>query len=263
MTSTYGSAVSDFWIGTDLNSPSSGQTFVRQSCGGQTSRQIACRQGGVSAIYQIYGGVIPASGPVTVIIPYGYEPITDNCPSISVTGFLGDVPGVLSASWVIPVTVAIATYKFTRSSSGSAITMASATFRALPYLQNCPQLIWMGTNDYTGLNSTITKENIKASYDLCTDPQKRVFILTICRANWIPAASVSIVNEWIRSEYPKNCVDVSQALADANDGSEGDLEDVSNGVIPRSLRFDTLHLNVAGKRIVSQEIKKKKIENGW
>lgn len=54
--------------------------------------------------------------------------------------------------------------------------------------------------------------------------------------------------EYIRTTYPNNAFEIHQILLDANDGSAGDLVDVANEVIPRSLRIagDNIHQNNAG-----------------
>lgn len=59
-------------------------------------------------------------------------------------------------------------------------------------------------------------------------------------------------HEYILETYPDNAFDIFQALMDGSDGSPGDLEDVANGITPRSLRTDEVHWNDAGHVVVAE-----------
>lgn len=79
------------------------------------------------------------------------------------------------------------------------------------------------------------------------------------RANWEAAWG------WVQSTYPGNFVPTFDALLAANDGSAGDLEDVSNGITPRSLRqpLDGLHLNAAGYAVTAEQTRAFIESKGW
>ena len=49
-------------------------------------------------------------------------------------------------------------------------------------------------------------------------------------------------------------IPVTAAMQAANDGSANDLADVANGLVPRSLRIDSIHENAAGTRIRARVI---------
>lgn len=67
----------------------------------------------------------------------------------------------------------------------------------------------------------------------------------------------------IASTYPDNVLDLLQILIDANDGSAGDLEDVANEIVPRSLRDDDIHWNDAGQLVVANAVKAFLHAKGW
>lgn len=77
--------------------------------------------------------------------------------------------------------------------------------------------------------------------------------------------TVDAARAWIGTAYPDAWVEVQDALWDANDGSAGDLEDVANGITPRSLREpgDGLHLNAAGSGVVAAQVVAKMTADGW
>lgn len=71
------------------------------------------------------------------------------------------------------------------------------------------------------------------------------------------------LNARLKATYGARFVDVLSDLIGANDGSEGDLEDVASGYTPRSLRVDGVHLNDAGYAIVAAGFKAATDAMGW
>lgn len=96
----------------------SGRTCSNQGAGGQTSTQIAVREGAWNglATATVTGGAVPASGPVAVTFTYGYEPLTNQGPT-SVNASVGGVPGAVSRSGA----------NFTGAVSGTVLTASAVT----------------------------------------------------------------------------------------------------------------------------------------
>lgn len=74
-----------------------GRPFSNQGAGGQTSKQVAVREGASNslAIATVIGGAVPASGGAAVTFATGYEPLTNQGPN-SLSASIGGVPGTLS-----------------------------------------------------------------------------------------------------------------------------------------------------------------------
>lgn len=72
-----------------------------------------------------------------------------------------------------------------------------------------------------------------------------------------------MTNAALAATYGACFVDLLQALKDAHDGSPGDLSDVGNGWVPRSLRADTIHPNDAGYAIVADAFRAANDAMGW
>lgn len=66
----------------------------------------------------------------------------------------------------------------------------------------------------------------------------------------------------IKAAHPSHYVDTFDILEAANDGG-ADLEDVANGVCPRSLREDDVHLNDAGRAVYAPIISDALTAAGW
>jgi len=70
-------------------------------------------------------------------------------------------------------------------------------------------------------------------------------------------------NEIVTNIGTSRVIYTKQALADANDGSAGDLQDVADDVCPRSLRTDGIHLNAAGQDVFAAAMRTKLAAEGW
>jgi hypothetical protein len=62
---------------------------------------------------------------------------------------------------------------------------------------------------------------------------------------------VNAVIAHVGADHYVECLPLLQA---ANDGSANDLQDVSNNIVPRSLRVDVIHETSAGTNIRTQQI---------
>jgi lysophospholipase L1-like esterase len=67
----------------------------------------------------------------------------------------------------------------------------------------------------------------------------------------------------VSTAYPNNWLDIHQVLMDANDGSAGDLDDIAQEFVPRSLRGDDVHHNDAGQEIIAEAWYQSVISRRW
>ena len=71
------------------------------------------------------------------------------------------------------------------------------------------------------------------------------------------------INQLLKSKYPNNYVDVNAALALSGDGSATDNANIADGIVPASLRSDSIHLTPAGYNVVAQAVYTFLINNNW
>ena len=200
--------------------------------GGQTSTQIAVREGGVQSTATISGGVIPASGSVTVTFPIGYEPITSQGPSGGVSGNIANVHGV--------VTLSGSTYSFTRSTAGSAVAVSSAPLVIDQPYAGSFDVIWSGRNDYS---SGLVLSNIQKMVGALNNPTQYL-VLSVLNGNYPSEvsgqsnfATVVNLNSALAAAFSGHYLDIrSLLIANYNPWNPEDVLDFNNGVVPSSLR---------------------------
>lgn len=117
-------------------------------------------------------------------------------------------------------------------------------------------VIGMLENDpANGVSATTTKANIataiaqlglhnfiRSGLPVCTD------------AAAASNAQIVQLNTDLKALYGRRFVDINAPLAAANDGSAGDLSDIAKGWTPRSLRYDDIHPNAAGRQIIADTL---------
>ncbi|WP_259016629.1 hypothetical protein [Emticicia fluvialis] len=226
-----------------------GFNVVNRGVGGQTSTQIAIRQGGLKTKVTVAGGVIPASGSVTVTFPLGHEPITSMGP-ISLSVVISDVVGIITQSG--------ASYLFNRITQGSEVIANGAVPLTIvtDTLNSGGVIFWVGRNNF--------KDTAKVKADLASMVaflgHSRYMILSVLNSSSEVIGSVDYntiiaLNNDLAELYPYNYVDVRSILvASRNMSSLQDNIDYTNDVVPTSLRSDSIHLNDSGYVIVARTI---------
>jgi hypothetical protein len=221
---------------------------INQGVGGQTSSQIAIRQGGVAAKISVFGGRIPSVGSVSVTFVAGYEPITSQGPHSGIEGVIGGVHGSLSLNH--------GAYFFTRSLSGTAVDVyPESTFVVdQPYLAYY-HLIWVGRNDASAISRV--ESNIDSMIARLPTP-KHFLILSVLngRGESIGTGAyrnIVAINVHEAAEYPNNFLDVRSYLVTLYDpANANDLADHHADIPPSTLRYDNIHLNAAGYTLVAK-----------
>ncbi len=126
-------------------------------------------------------------------------------------------------------------------------------------------IFWMGTNDaFSGDYSawaSLMLGNINACISGLTG-RKRFLVLGITQAEGIDRPLDALDAEMLAA-FGDRFVDVRAYLQALGDGSANDLADIAAGLVPRSLRADTIHLNDAGNQYLAQMLAAKLKTLGW
>ncbi|WP_228706644.1 hypothetical protein [Klebsiella pneumoniae] len=228
---------------------------------GATSVAIALRNGAYTKDYQPTGGVIPATGDVTLtpaepgpLQLYGNAAAAD-----SLKCSLAGVDGVVN--WTGTEMI------FTRTDAGSAVSVTGPTpLVVYPYTtreigdvplatlydqhREAVNILWIGRNNATSIMQILS--DMKAITDKLTRKNRRFVVLPeFPMASEVIGttgqAQVMYLNSELKRLYPGNyCeidgVDLLQNFKNHyNPAYAQDVTDIANGVTPTSLRQDTLH----------------------
>ena len=125
-------------------------------------------------------------------------------------------------------------------------------------------VFWMGTNDDPAVNTWgPTLANIAACVaDLEGDQRYLVLGVTV-GVGAVDPAYVDDLDTTLSGLYGDRFVDIRAYLQSYNDGSVDDLADIAVGLVPRSLRSDTIHLNGRGNQLVAKCLDAKLAALGW
>jgi hypothetical protein len=260
------------WPGTTL-ATRLGIPVSNMGVSGMGTMDIALRQGGLKPLITVSGNSIPASGPVTVT---AISPSTgwrvNGTGSFTRTGTLAGVVGTLSHDLVAD------TWTFTRTTAAVSATPcpAGSEFVGTSLLANHERMIsifWTGRNSLDALSRI--PEATAAMVGVLTTSPKRFLVLSMTNTSSEIQGSTNLtnilaMNAGLASAYPSNYLDIrsylasSQALTDAGiSPTPQDTTDLSNNVIPTSLRNDSTHLNAAGYARVAHKVADFIEAKGW
>lgn len=209
--------------------------------GGQTSTQIAARQGGRAITVTLSGNEIPASGGVSVTDKNINVLTAAGAFSGTITGRLAGISGTMS-------TDASGNWTFTRTASGSATACPPGTqFFVDRAISDRTYTQWIFAGDNNISEPEVVLADIAAMVAYLGHMRFRVISL-LPNATWSAAnlALMTSINDALSAQYGSRYVDGLAALKAANNGSPEDLADVAAGFTPRSLRVDHTHLNGLG-----------------
>jgi lysophospholipase L1-like esterase len=201
---------------------------------GQTSTQIGVREGGVPTYATVAGGMIPASGGVTVTFPTGYEPVTADGPAGGVSGTILGVRGV--------VTLDSGVYTFTPTTPGTAVSAPGSPQFVVdtPFASYLP-VFWEGRNNYTQATQVLSD----LAAQVATVPSgQNYLILSIPNENslgeWINKSDykkIIALNNQLAAVYGSHYLDIWKVLVDSYDPTLiTDVSDYNHGEVPTSLR---------------------------
>lgn len=240
----------------------SSRLILNYGIGGQTSEQIAIRQGSLPLTVSVSGSVIPASGGVAVTAKSTNFLFKAGTFTGTAAGLLRGVHGLLS-------TDASGNWTFTRTVPGDAVPCPDGSVVSLDTARLTRPLtywLWAGRNDVSGdIPAAVIRIKQMAAYT----PSGRYLVGTmmpsVIDGDLTTARSIARVaaNNELASFFGSRYVDVLGALQAENDGSAEDLSDIANGWVPRSLRSDDTHLTTAGYAIRDAAFHAAHVANGY
>jgi len=208
---------------------------VNEGIGGQGTTQTGVREGGVTANVTVAGGIIPASGGVTITFHPGFTPTS----SVGVAaGIQGTIAGVHGLVTVDSSDVNI----FTRTAPGAAVSAPGTPALVVdrPYASWIP-IFWEGRNSL--FSTTVILQNIAGQ--VATVPMGQTYlILSIANKNvqseWPGSATyqeIVDVNKQLASAYGAHYMDIREILVQSYDSALiTDVSDFSHDEVPTSLR---------------------------
>ena len=225
------------------------------------STGVVARQGGAQTVYVPVGGLIPASGSIT-LLPAVPGPLAafGNASMSSIAVTYAGVAGMFG--WDGSVAT------FTRNSSGTTVAVSSPT--PIEVIPTTTQAVTNGApagTVYTDHNQcicllTMGRNNISqtdvvvSNYHSAIKSLKNVGIRPVVIPQFPGSGEstgtnnntyVHLLNARLKVELPEYYVEIDGVdllqnfINHHNPTSAGDLEDIANGVTPRSLRYDWLH----------------------
>lgn len=220
---------------------------------GQTSDQIAARQGGAPALLTFKNNALPPTGSVALGSQSTF-PVTADSPS-PITGTIGGFHGTLDYqidSSNNPLLV------FTRNDPGMLETIpANSPFYPDTFSRESEiNVFWMGQNNF------YDPQGVKSDIALCIAflSNRKFIVMSLLNAGDEGIGTASYVqlvqiNADLARAYPDNFLDIRSILINNYDPTNPqDVQDHNNDVPPSSLRNDKEHLNDKGYGIVAQQI---------
>ncbi|MDT0211250.1 hypothetical protein [Curtobacterium sp. BRD11] len=258
----------------DLSTRLGGRTIVTQGIGGQTSPQIAARQGGTPARATVTGGLIPASGSVAVTLSERLRSDTTTSTPVVIAGVAG--------SFVATDSTAYLAGTFTRTTAGLPAVVPPGTPVQTGYeYRDMWPILWYGRNSFTSdaAQAQIVSDlrgSLEWNYH-----REHALILSI--PPWVGEetgssgrARLDAANAAIRDAFPREFVDTSARLRNAdvitasgNTPTQQDLTDIANGLTPTVFRtgsngtVDNGHLGPAGYIALNMIINEIYTARGW
>jgi hypothetical protein len=207
-----------------------------EGVGANTSTQIGVREGGVPTYATVAGGIIPASGGVTVTFPTGYEPVTKYGPAGGTSGTILGVHGLVTVDSTGTI------YTFTRTTPGNQVSAPGSPRFVVdtPYAGYLP-VFWEG-RDNSG--ETIQILSDIAGQVATVSPGQNYLVLPITPQNrqseWIGGFDYewdTSFNDQLGTIYGSHYLDIEKILVDSYDPTLiTDVSDYSHDEPPTSLR---------------------------
>ena len=233
--------------------------------GGETSKSIAIRQGGIPIYSNEF--IIPSD---TNKVELEIKDKEGNLVELARQGTNGLNPVTINGiEGNINYNSETNKYEFTRISTGISTIVQDNTQIITSGMKDNKEdlmIIWAGTNDNPSVESIQEViDNIDAMIDYSNNPNYIIIGLT-CKKK-IP--DIESINNILFSKYGEHFLDIrtyilENGLADAEIvPTLQDETDISNSEIPTSLRYDNVHFNDYGYSIVGEQVYNKLISLGY
>lgn len=258
-----------------------GLSVVNGGVAGQSSSDIALRQGGLVPLVTVDANTIPSSGTVAVT---SLKPSTSwrTANAFSFAGYVVDTAGVEQ-----PVTLAHSgsstvpdkSWTLARTSGSGAITIAADTpfyVKANDAYTSSILIAWTGRNNSSPNIYRNAKRDALAMIRHLNPNTPRYLVLSIINSTAEGTGTsnyglIAEANAELAAEFGDNYVDIrgyliANGLSDAGITPTGtDLTNIAADTIPTSLRAtaDPLHLNAAGYAVVAAYLQSVLVVKGW
>lgn len=232
---------------------------------GQTSTEVALRNGGLDVWVTVANNTILASGAVNVnvILPSGQW---RNGSAWNFAGSLGGIPGVLrkaaNGDWI-----------FTRNASGTALRIPpeSRFISSQSVGAMVGRILWAGRNNLT--LATVVRD-IQAMVEDAKRNGAPYLVLPVFNSTTEPSGSsgyntVMAINAALEQAHGPNYYDIRGFLIRHGLAVSGisptvdDTSAIAQDRIPASFMADTLHLNTAGNLALGQRLAYVTTQKGW
>lgn len=243
---------------------------------GQSSTEIAMRQGGLVPKVTVTGGVIPASGPVAVTVDYPTgafkKGVNGAMANPEYFGTIAGVHGRLEAN----IQGDPRTWSFTRTTDGTAVSAPGQRWFAStegPAQIRKEQIFWTGRNFSYDLVITDTAAMVANLRKHIANPSFTV--VSVINGSSEPLGSSAYNdliarNALLKETYGEHYCEVRRPLIDSGlawagiTPTTGDQEDIANDIVPRSLTVgDGFHLNTKGQQFVGKLIAEHRTRLGY
>lgn len=249
----------DRW--TTLLSQRIGQTITNRGYSGARTEEIVALRGGLTVSGTPTGGVMPASGNITVL-DLDINPFRSAGPTVPAIALCDDgtiIPGTFKAGAV-----------FTRTTSGPAVPTGRVQIRMIPAEESRLLFLGAGVNNEPLIEAeTQTVDQVKAWYRALTSRWHGPMVIwgLLDRGYYeapgtVKGDYIAEMERWLAVEYGdayapfRQYLASSQSFADALlidstfTATSGDEQDLSAGTVPRSFRANTgVHLNPLGHQL--------------
>ncbi|MEW5810253.1 MAG: hypothetical protein AB1925_12445 [Actinomycetota bacterium] len=238
------------------------RTVYNRGVGGETSWTIAARQAATPISAIPVGGSIPASGSVDLTL----STINGQTPAPLLQGGATEFGNVTFAGVQGAVTLVSGTYKFTRTTAGSAVAFNEP--RAIIPADGVARrgdiyIIWVGQNNGSSTDMVArAKADAQALIQEMNVGAKRFLVMNR------PSGNDTEDAEWHalfgrRYLSPRKLL-VNYGLSEVGvTPTSQDTTDIAAGTVPTSLRSDAIHLNPNGYTALGRFIYRRLLEFGW
>jgi lysophospholipase L1-like esterase len=243
-----------------------GTSVTALGVGGETSTQIASRIGAAAATATVTGSAISGTGTTTITTNVGVPSAQGSALGATVNGIRGTLTYTSGSSAT-----------FTRREAIPASVPAAGTVPVrFDWADAVPMyrlVIWAGRNNLTDPTAVLRDVAAMAARTITG----KFLVLSVLNAglsaaevrnaaNWV---NIKQINDGLAAAYGQRYIDIRRYLIDNGLTDAGitptaqDTTDISNDVVPASLRSDNIHLTAAGYTIVGQQVYARMQSLGW
>lgn len=252
-------------------------SVTNQGVGGESSLEVMVRQGSAEALVKPF--TIPASGSVEIAFE---DIVVGRNIGVTVTASdsrinpvkIGGVEGVIDH--------ANNAYTFTRSESGSSITLNRPTLveTHCETYRNDLQVIWVGTNGGWNESGSYTPDSLISQIDRMVDflgnPNRPFLVIGLHHLfNWMTGVTLESLEKAMSMRYGRRFINqrkyIVTPIYNSNDEiiscyglsdrnitpTANDITAIANGVVPPSLMADDVHYNGDAYHIVANLVYKR------